>query len=630
MKLQEVGRETVVLIHCCGMEGKKQVASDMPFSVLPAPPSFPSNTSSFQLHLAGDMDYRQHLPQESLPEDMYDNVDDDDEMSDSEMDEDALLYRIWRDNIRLKRLRRKKMNALRDPNEAEQKPVQTKELARKKKFSRAQDAILRYMLKTMEACNAQGFVYGIIPENGKAVTGASDNLRGWWKEKVRFDRNGPAAVAKYAAENSAPAFNEHKPDINIREKLHEIQDTTLGSLLSALMQHCDPPQRRFPLEKGTPPPWWPQPDEEWWMELGFPTDKGRPPYKKPHDLKKVWKVAVLTAVIKHLSPNTYKIRQLIKQSKCLQDKMTAKESSMWSAVLAQEDRYYRKLYPDAQPPKLTFSNGSGSATSSLSSTSSDYDVENYIPDRDMEDDDASYKKQKLKAIKAEPEEQSSTSIARKRPGLFLPQEQMAGNYSVPVFICEHISCPRHDYRNGFADPASRNAHQYTCRHGVTSSANQEMQMTAGFATFSYQYSQMNPSQIGSSTSHGEAACPAIPTSGNQHIGDLLTCYNTVVNHQAPPNMASETNPQNPLQESALRPPVINSQNGYYVPDQFKTERNFYEQNGGQEQQPCMGYENPSNNFGEEFGGLQSHCFYGMKHGDGLTKLDSLEEWFGSG
>uniref|UniRef100_I1PS56 Ethylene insensitive 3-like DNA-binding domain-containing protein n=1 Tax=Oryza glaberrima TaxID=4538 RepID=I1PS56_ORYGL len=54
------------------------------------------------------------------------------------------------------------------------------------------------MLKMMEVCNAQGFVYGIIPEKGKPVSSASDNLRSWWKEKVRFDRNSPAAIAKAA------------------------------------------------------------------------------------------------------------------------------------------------------------------------------------------------------------------------------------------------------------------------------------------------------------------------------------------------------------------------------------------------------------------------------------------------
>ncbi|KAI9091596.1 hypothetical protein K1719_028039 [Acacia pycnantha] len=66
----------------------------------------------------------------------------------------------------------------------------------------------------------------------------------------------------------------------------DVKGPTSGSLLSALMQHCDTPQRRFPLEKGNPPPWWPTRNEDWWPQIGLPIDQGLPPYKKPHDLKK--------------------------------------------------------------------------------------------------------------------------------------------------------------------------------------------------------------------------------------------------------------------------------------------------------------------------------------------------------
>ncbi|KAK3017587.1 hypothetical protein RJ639_003801 [Escallonia herrerae] len=38
----------------------------------------------------------------------------------------------------------------------------------------------------------------------KPVSGASDNLRVWWKEKVKFDWNGLAAIAKYQADNLVP------------------------------------------------------------------------------------------------------------------------------------------------------------------------------------------------------------------------------------------------------------------------------------------------------------------------------------------------------------------------------------------------------------------------------------------
>ena len=64
---------------------------------------------------------------------------------------------------------------------------------------------------------------------------------------------------------------------------------------------------------------------------------GPPPYKKPHDLKKVWKVSVLAAVIKHMSPDFDRIRGLVKQSKSLQGKMTAKDTALWSKVVNNQE-----------------------------------------------------------------------------------------------------------------------------------------------------------------------------------------------------------------------------------------------------------------------------------------------------
>ncbi|VVB16021.1 unnamed protein product [Arabis nemorensis] len=61
------------------------------------------------------------------------------------------------------------------------------------------------------------------------------------------------------------------------DKLLELQDTTPGALLSALMPNCKPPQRRYPLEKGLTPPWWPT-GKDWWNQLSLPADcRGLPP-----------------------------------------------------------------------------------------------------------------------------------------------------------------------------------------------------------------------------------------------------------------------------------------------------------------------------------------------------------------
>ncbi|KMZ63315.1 hypothetical protein ZOSMA_418G00090 [Zostera marina] len=263
------------------------------------------------------------------------------DVSDEDIEPGELTTRMWKDRIKLKRIKERFKNI--SSHEALERtdnnnPKQSTEQARRKKMSRAQDGILKYMLKLMEVCNARGFVYGILLEKGKPVSGSSDNLRAWWKEKVKFDKNCLAAIENYEDENLGEAREggwraEGKGNF---KSLMDLQDATLGSLLSSLMQHCSPPQRKFPLERGVPPQWWPSSYEDWWIKLGLP--KGEvPPYKKPHDLKKMWKVGVLTGVIKHMSPNIAKIRNHVRKSKCLQDKMTAKECSIWSEVLNCEE-----------------------------------------------------------------------------------------------------------------------------------------------------------------------------------------------------------------------------------------------------------------------------------------------------
>ncbi|XWS44897.1 hypothetical protein CRYUN_Cryun15aG0089200 [Craigia yunnanensis] len=260
------------------------------------------------------------------------DADEEDEEQEEEISYDELKKRMWKDRLRMQMMKEKRENEEPDQSEAKQ------EASRCKKMSRAQDSILKYMVKIMEVCKAQGFVYGIVPEKGKPVAGSSDSLRKWWKEKVRFDKNAPLAVAEFL-----PVIIEQGElePVSCMDFLQELQDTTLGSLLSALMQHCMPPQRRFPLERRLAPPGWPTGKELWWGEQGMAQKHGPPPYRKPHDLKKAWKISVLAAVIKHMSPNLDRMRRLVTQSKCLQDKMTAKETATWSRVVNHEEALLR-------------------------------------------------------------------------------------------------------------------------------------------------------------------------------------------------------------------------------------------------------------------------------------------------
>ena len=249
-----------------------------------------------------------------------------------------LKKRMWKDRLRMQKLKEKQSKE-EDQSETAEKQEQ---LSRRKKTCRAQDAILKYMVKIMEVCNGQGFVYGIVPENGKPVTGSSDSLREWWKDTVRFDQNAPLAITEFLPppEQQIDGGDLVSSCIHL---LQDLQDATLGSLLSALMQHCAPPQRRFPLEKGLAPPWWPTGQELWWGDQGTAQFQGPPPYRKPHDLKKAWKVSVLSAIIKHMSPNLDRVRRLVRQSKCLQEKMTAKEATIWSRVVNQEESLHKLI-----------------------------------------------------------------------------------------------------------------------------------------------------------------------------------------------------------------------------------------------------------------------------------------------
>nr|GLL32435.1 ETHYLENE INSENSITIVE 3-like 1 protein [Ipomoea trifida] len=477
--------------------------------------------------------------------------------SDDKMDVEELEIkrRIWRDKMKLKQLKEKKKSKEGD----EAKQMQSEEQARRKKMSMAQNGVLKHMLKMMDVCNAQGFVYGIIPEKGKPVSGASDNLREWWKDEAKFDRNGPAAIAKYQVNNAIPGRNENEanPVGATPHTLQALQDATLGSMLSALMQHCDPPQRRFPLEKGVPPPWWPNGNEEWWPQLGLHRDQVTPPYKKPHDLKKAWKIGVLIAIIKHISPDISKIRMLVMQSKCLQDKMTAKESATWLAIINQEEALARD--PDRCPP-LPPTVGAGSGMFSVND-SHKYDVEGVDNDPEF---DVQVQKPNIDLLSTGVEifnNELTDSIqddvitgldfSRKRK----PVDELPILLDHRIYTCEFVQCPHKELRLGFEDRLARDNHQLTCPYrnsaqfGVSNSHMYEVKPVA----FTQQFVQpkaattaattvtvppVNPSPSMPSFNLSE---PGVPQDGQRMISDLMSFYDTNI----PGNTISNTRNSGP-------------------------------------------------------------------------------------
>ncbi|WZZ38023.1 hypothetical protein YC2023_034282 [Brassica napus] len=156
---------------------------------------------------------------------------------------DDLKRRMWKDRNLMEKLKQQK----RQSNDVVSLASHRAEASRRKKMARSQDSVLKYMMKIMEVCKAKGFVYGIVPEKGKPITGSSDSLRRWWKETVQFDQTAPNAVSDYI---------------------------TLAVAAAAELIEKEPSRR---------------------------------------------------------------VRRLARQSKCLQDKMMAKETDTWSRVLNQEE-----------------------------------------------------------------------------------------------------------------------------------------------------------------------------------------------------------------------------------------------------------------------------------------------------
>ncbi|KAG2311218.1 hypothetical protein Bca52824_022775 [Brassica carinata] len=379
-----------------------------------------------------------------------------DDLTNQEMEIEELERKIWKDKQSLKQLKEMSKNGL------GKRLLKQPEDSNKKMMYQAQDGILKYMSKVMERCKAQGFVYGVVFENGKTVKGSSDNLREWWKDRVRFDRNGPAAILKHQRQiNLSSDGSEllgHVSGECTAHKLLELQDTTLGALLSALMPNCKPPQRRYPLEKGVPPPWWPTGEEDWWNDLSLPVDcRGLPPpYKKPHDLKKVWKVGVLIAIIKHMASDIDNIPKLVRRSRSLQEKMTSREGSLWLAALNRE-----KSNVDQSQNPLTFSGesnsnvlGASAETGVLFPQSTDYDVEEAY---------GSHLQQLNTHVPEASNNFNYVNNKRKFEG-----ELGLSFHPTTNLTCENSYCPYSQPHMGFQDKVLRENHQMTCPYKATS------------------------------------------------------------------------------------------------------------------------------------------------------------------
>ncbi|KAL6976556.1 ETHYLENE INSENSITIVE 3-like, partial [Sarracenia purpurea var. burkii] len=275
---------------------------------------------------------------------------------------------------------------------------------------------------------------------------------------------------------------------------------------------------------------------EWWPQLGLQKDQTPPPYKKPHDLKKAWKVGVLTAVIKHISPDIAKIRKLIRQSKCLQDKMTAKESATWIAIINQEEALAQELYPSSCPPLLS----SGGSSSIVINDCSEYDVE---PNFDAEEqkpnsidllnmgmgrNKESFPGEKL-SHPIKDEVVINLDFTRKRK----PTNELNTIMDHQIYTCEILQCPHNELHLGFHDRSFRDNHQLTCPYKTN--------ISSDFGLQNFESNEVKPVVFPRSPVQPKLAPPpstysiqnsfdlsglGVPEDGQRMISELMSFYDT--------------------------------------------------------------------------------------------------------
>jgi ethylene-insensitive protein 3 len=80
-------------------------------------------------------------------------------------------------------------------------------------------------------------------------------------------------------------------------------------------------------------------------QSGISVEEVPPPFKKPHDLRKKWKAAVIIGIIKLMSPDFSKLYALVEQSQYLSLHMNAKKKKFWTLALVGKAKLYCQEHP---------------------------------------------------------------------------------------------------------------------------------------------------------------------------------------------------------------------------------------------------------------------------------------------
>jgi hypothetical protein len=116
--------------------------------------------------------------------------------------------------------------------------------------------------------------------------------------------------------------------------LTRFHSATLARMLSELMAVCQPPVKQHESRNNTPPRWWPTAAEPWWaaeVAAHLPRIPMPVPFVAAKLLKKAHRVAVLVAMVKHLSPDFGRIAAAVRRCE-----MSASEAALWDSALGNE------------------------------------------------------------------------------------------------------------------------------------------------------------------------------------------------------------------------------------------------------------------------------------------------------
>lgn len=207
----------------------------------------------------------------------------------------------------------------------------SKELARASRHFQQSPIFLKPVSSPMKHRNKST---GKTKNKDKFAVEISDSIPNDNNDKLKFsviDRSGLNCLKEHHRDFMSSITQNPKPMFRRIFKRCYFDKATLSSLLCTLISYCRPTRKPYKLGSEAQPHWWPTMKASWWTELGFPRDKGEPPYACPHDLKKRWKLAVLASAIKHLSPES--VCSIVRLSDKLQNMMTVHEKYILSVTL---------------------------------------------------------------------------------------------------------------------------------------------------------------------------------------------------------------------------------------------------------------------------------------------------------